>query len=363
MVQYNVPKLSPEMFGYNPNANLKSVVTGIGAFSNAYLQKKAEQDKYKMMLQQALNAHEYQRQRDAELYNRQKELSGVEFGQRQELQGTKYEQDINLENQRALNDFNNLQLKQESVPTTQDIWSSDTEGTFRIGQIPAKSKYIIPTITLDPMTGKPVSQTIGKQFVAPMTPEQTASKTTLVEASKNIQDYIASANKSVTALDKMAKYATNLGDFKTGLVSQALAKGKTTVQEFAKDPKVTEYLGVVSQELIPAARDLMEEKGPITEFDVARVEKGLGDITTPLETKFTLLNELKNKIKAVISIKLQAARIPLGDFRKKYPQLYSNVYEKVYNPKQFQQTEPILVEDANGNKAWQMPDGTYKEIK
>src|SRR3990167_3897373 len=63
-----------------------------------------------------------------------------------------------------------------------------------------------------------------------------------------------------------------------------------------------------AQELIPMARKLMEEKGPITEFDVARVEKGFGDITLPLEDKLFLMDQLRAKVNQALQAKMGLAQ-------------------------------------------------------
>lgn len=93
------------------------------------------------------------------------------------------------------------------------------------------------------------------------------------------------------------------------------------VKSFAKDPSVAYYEGVVSQELIPLARSLAEEKGPITDLDVARIEKGLGDKTTPLATRRDLLNQLVNKIELGLQTKAQTANIPVESLLQRNPSL------------------------------------------
>ena len=72
-------------------------------------------------------------------------------------------------------------------------------------------------------------------------------------------------------------------------------------------------------------RKIMEEKGPITEFDVARVEKGLGNVTAPLEDKIFLLNELRNKIRQAIMNKNESAGISEEEFAKMKPEFYKKL--------------------------------------
>lgn len=127
------------------------------------------------------------------------------------------------------------------------------------------------------------------------------------EASKRRQaldSYSGDANQILVALDKMEKGAHSLGDFKRGPWEQLKARAQVGVGSFSKDKNLTRYQGVMSQEFIPLARKLMEEKGPITESDVKRVERGLGDITTPLEDKIFLINEMRNKVKQALKHKM-----------------------------------------------------------
>lgn len=159
-------------------------------------------------------------------------------------------------------------------------------------------------------------------------PEAKAASQQQAEAAKNkgdavkaLNNYSSDAIQSLVALDKIEEGAKTLGNFKRGVWNQAKAKANVAAKEFGKDKNVTRYLGVVSQELIPAARKLMEEKGPITESDVNRVEKGLGDITAPLEDKLFLINELRNKVKAVVENKRKIAGISDEDFGTKYGEL------------------------------------------
>ena len=143
------------------------------------------------------------------------------------------------------------------------------------------------------------------------------------KARKDFDQYSSDAMQSLIAINKIEKEAKNLGDFPRGMLGQTLSKANMAIKGFSKDKDVTRFMGVVAQELIPAARKIMEEKGPITEFDVARVERGLGDITTPLEDKIYLLDQLRNKIREAIFNKLQVANITPEEFKTKYGNLYN----------------------------------------
>lgn len=154
-------------------------------------------------------------------------------------------------------------------------------------------------------------------------PEIAADRKLKYQAKKDLNAYASDASQALVAIKKIEGYADELGDFKTGLLNQAMSKGKIALDKFSKEEKVTNYIGVVSQELIPMARKLMEEKGPITEWDVARVEKGLGDITTPIKTKKLLLNELRNKVSQSIKVKTGLAGVSEDEFFSDNPSLSS----------------------------------------
>ena len=154
-------------------------------------------------------------------------------------------------------------------------------------------------------------------------PEIAADRKLKYQAKKDLNAYASDASQALVAIKKIEGYADELGDFKTGLLNQAMSKGKIALDKFSKEEKVTNYIGVVSQELIPMARKLMEEKGPITEWDVARVEKGLGDITTPIKTKKLLLNELRNKVSEAIKVKTGLAGVSEDEFFSDNPSLSS----------------------------------------
>lgn len=142
--------------------------------------------------------------------------------------------------------------------------------------------------------------------------EQTKEQDRVFAAKKSLDTYLSDANQITIALNKIEKSSKELGDFKRGPVQQTLAKGAVAYGKYTKDEKMTRYQGVIAQELIPLARKLMEEKGPITEWDVSRLEKGLGDATTPLSDKLFLINEMRNKVKEAIKAKRRIASAPEG---------------------------------------------------
>ena len=147
----------------------------------------------------------------------------------------------------------------------------------------------------------------------------------LSKARQNLTTYTNDAMQMLTALEKMEAQSKALGDFERGVPQQIGARISTGIGKFAKDKNITRYSGVVAQELIPAARKLMEEKGPITEFDIARVEKGLGDMTTPLEDKVFLLGQLRKKVLQAIENKREAAGMSPEEFSSKYQTLSEKI--------------------------------------
>lgn len=137
--------------------------------------------------------------------------------------------------------------------------------------------------------------------------EKTKEQDIRFKARQGLNTYLSDANQVMVALNKIERESKNLGDFSRGLFGQTVAKTKIAVGSYAKDKNIARYEGVVAQELIPLARKLMEERGPITEWDVSRVEKGLGDKTLPLEDKLFLINEMKDKVKQAIKLKRSLA--------------------------------------------------------
>ena len=124
-------------------------------------------------------------------------------------------------------------------------------------------------------------------------------------------------------MDKIEQYTKELGDFDRGMIGQTSARAKTYYRDYSADPKFVKYIGVVQQELIPLARNLAEEKGPITDPDVERIQKGLGETYRPLQDKLDLINEFKTKLKNAIKNKQSVAMLDDDTFNSKYPQLQS----------------------------------------
>lgn len=197
--------------------------------------------------------------------------------------------------------------------------------------------------TVDPVTGK-TSLSIGE------TQEAKGKRELKQEAAKNLTAFVDAAPKAALALDSVETAAKELGDFPKGFVPQLFAKGDLALKEFGQDEKVANYVGVVGQNLSVLARTIAEEKGPLTDRDIVRIEKGLGNKSAPLKTKLALISELRSKVIDTMTTKLQAAGTSYSDFVKGNPKL-----AKLLNVGKVQ-------EDANGNRAMVYPDGSFEEI-
>lgn len=217
-------------------------------------------------------------------------------------------------------------------------------GASRVGKfVPSGediSPFVVkPSVSFDPMTG--TSRVSFQQVANPLFMERQRDirREKAIASFKEKEDirrtekakrdldlYSSDAMQSLIALNKIQGQASNLPEFGRGIGTQIVAKARAGLGRFGKDREITRYLGVISQELIPAARKLMEEKGPITESDVERVEAGLGDLTTPLEDKIFLLNEFRNKIKQALINKMEVSGTSEEDFSGKYKSLYQNLF-------------------------------------
>lgn len=176
---------------------------------------------------------------------------------------------------------------------------------------------------IDPFTKKPTAQ--ADQAMAQLASKRDIQKDhekQLFTSRKAFDTYQSDANQALVALDKIEGMAKELPKFDRGFWGQATGKMSAGLKEFSKDKDITRYQGVVAQELIPMARKLMEEKGPITEWDVNRVEKGFGDLTTPLEDKMFLVGELRDKVKQALITKSKIAEISPNDLAGKYSEVF-----------------------------------------
>lgn len=155
---------------------------------------------------------------------------------------------------------------------------------------------------------------------------QTPENKNIMKAREDLDTWTSNATDALGALNKIENYAKKLPKYESGFGNQLWAKIDANVKEFSKDPNFSEYLGVVAQEMIPMARKLQEEKGPITEFDVNRVEKGFGDKTTPFETRVKLIKELRGKLQLAAKNKMQVSEMDELDFANKYKNLYAGLF-------------------------------------
>ena len=144
-----------------------------------------------------------------------------------------------------------------------------------------------------------------------------------------MNEYSDSFAKNVLAINKVERYAKKLPEFPRGFAGQTGARVDSAIKTYSKDPAFTQYMGVVNQEMIPLARNLAEEKGPITEFDVKRIESGLGSVTTPFEDKQLLLAELKAKTSQAIIMKMEKAGFTFDQIQTEKPNLANTIKKTV----------------------------------
>jgi hypothetical protein len=143
-----------------------------------------------------------------------------------------------------------------------------------------------------------------------------------MKAREELRKYASDAHQVLGALKNIeAKTKKVLPDAGRGVISQTIQKGKYALGQYSADENITRYIASVNSELIPLARKLMEEKGPITEFDVARVEKGLGNANLPLEDRLAIIGDLKSKVYSALEQKRQVAGMDKDEFDKVYGSL------------------------------------------
>lgn len=169
-------------------------------------------------------------------------------------------------------------------------------------------------------------------------PQSTGESKAVSKQKERFINYTSDANQMFLALNKIDNFAGKLGDFGRGIFAQSVARTKAGIKEFGKNEDISLYRGAVNQELIPIARKLTEEKGPINEADVDRVEKGLGTITSPLEDKKNLINEFRIKLIAQVLSKLQNAQADLSELGEISPQVETQLQNALrsLNPSQVQ---------------------------
>lgn len=190
-----------------------------------------------------------------------------------------------------------------------------------IASMPEGEQYTQESVKVGDKTYKrvkPIEELAEEDFRKNELVRQKEQIKTTEKARRDFNAYTGDAMQSLVALDKLEKASEKLGDFGRGLLAQTGARIGLGVGRFGADKNTVEYFGVLNQELIPAARKIMEEKGPITEFDVKRVEEGLGNPSIPLEDKKFLLNQLRDKIRQAVNNKLEVAEISPEEFSGKY---------------------------------------------
>lgn len=190
--------------------------------------------------------------------------------------------------------------------------------------------------------------------------EEKEKRSLKIKAEKDLQTYSAMAQNALTGLEKVKNASIELGDFGRGVISQTIARGKLAYKEYATDPKFTFYLGTIKQELIPLARNLAEEKGPINISDVDIMEKALGKPTIPLADKMRLLEGFLLKVENALSQKAELAGYDNESFNEKYGNLTTQIQrikqdlsERMKtNPKENQIPTFSISERSEDKEAW-----------
>ena len=279
--------------------------------------------------------------------------SFAERKQKEREMQMKHEQDLGLEEEKA-------KLKQlYPDPLTALIMNQMGLGSASTGGLPKTAKEAQEKAASemggksDEYIPKPIYETIkGIKRISGYEAEQDPNALKLkLEAQKNLQAYTSSAHDVLFALEKVEEKAKKLPEFKTGLPGQLLAGLQVGVGEVSASPAFTDYESALNSELIPLARKLQEEKGPITEWDVSRVEKGLGRKTLPFDQKQNILNESKKKVYSALRNKMDAAGLPEKDFAAKYKTLW----EKSRGLGRYVK---IGKDEDTGERVGLLPDGT-----
>ena len=261
--------------------------------------------------------------------------------------------------QKGAESFLEMQKKQAD-PLTMMLMQQ--MGLGKEGGLPKTAKAAQDKAVLE-MGGKsedyipePVYETLKgiKQIAGYEAKEDPNIKKLRLEAQKNLQTYTSNAHDVLYALEKVEAKAKKLPEFKPGIPNQLLASLQISLGETSATPEFTEYDAAVNSELIPLARKLQEEKGPITEWDVKRVEKGLGRKTLPLSQKQDILGESKKKVYSALRNKMDAA----GMTEKEFANKFKTVYEKSKGLGKYIR----FGKDEEGNRIGQLPDGTTELI-
>jgi hypothetical protein len=161
-----------------------------------------------------------------------------------------------------------------------------------------------------------------------------------LKARDDLRQYASNASQVLRSLDNLElKTKSVLPGAGRGFLGQAQAKTQVALGRYSADKDIVRYEAAVNSELIPLARKLMEEKGPITEFDVARVEKGLGTPNLPLEDRLAIIADLRGKVKQAIEFKRQAAGMDSKEFGRLYNSLDVRTSGKTSSGNTFRKAE------------------------
>ena len=168
------------------------------------------------------------------------------------------------------------------------------------------------------------------------------------EARKTFLKDSKAADSMMIGLESLERMAVDLGDFKTGTMAQIMARGGAAMETFAKSPKYTKYVADINGFLTEFAKGTGEQGQRVSDVDIKRYEKALTGLTTPLQTKLDVYNEIRAKQMERIVDSAEFGAMKPEQIKQKYPRFFKRMR--------------AMVVDANGVKAWQYLDGTYEEI-
>lgn len=170
------------------------------------------------------------------------------------------------------------------------------------------------------------------------------------ENKAKLDEYSSSAVNGLQALNKINEQAAQLGDFERGFGKQTGSKIGVALKQWGKDKDVSRYVTVVQQELIPLARNLAEEKGPISNTDVDHLEQAIaGDLTAPLEDKLFATEKLRKKVQLALQNKFENAGIPMEKLHEAYPTLFEQLTTNYQYAEDKHGNRAVLVRDFQGN--------------
>ena len=127
------------------------------------------------------------------------------------------------------------------------------------------------------------------------------------------------------ALDHLERTSKELEEFRPGVLNQILDKTKFALGSFGQEEHIAKYLASIEGSLALFARKVMGERGVLTNQDVERARKMLGNETAPLSTKLSLLGELRTKARKNMENTLANAGIEQEELKTTNPSFYCSM--------------------------------------